>query len=99
MGTNTLREEKAMLDAVNYFPSVSIILPFEPKMSNHREIEKLLERTLSKVEDKLMANYTPETAKPVVHKLTSVISKLDFTSYLMIFWIVWIYWHLYLFYP
>ena len=76
-----LHEEKEVLEAVKYFPSVSIILPFEPKMSIHRELEHLLQRTVAKVEKDLMAVYTPEKAKPVIDKLRALIKRLDFTTY------------------
>jgi hypothetical protein len=76
-----LHEEKEVLDGVKYLPSVSIILPFEPKMSIHRELQYQLERTVAKVEKKLLASYTLEKAKPVIDKLKVLIKKLDFTTY------------------
>ena len=76
-----LSQENAVLEAVNYFPSVSIILPFEPKMSLHRELEYLLERTVEKVEKNLLSSYSYESAKPVIEKLKSVVNKVDFTSF------------------
>lgn len=39
MAQLTFQEEKEILEAANYLPSVSIILPFEPKMSAKTELE------------------------------------------------------------
>lgn len=74
-------EEREVLEAVKYLPSVSIILPFEPKMSVKKELEYQLQRVVEKVEKELMSNYAGEKVKPVLNKLKALIKKLDFTTY------------------
>lgn len=76
-----LQNEEMLLNAVNSFPSVSIILPFEPKMSVHRDLEYQLQRSVARVEKKLLANYTFETARPVIDKLHALVKNVDFTTY------------------
>lgn len=62
-------------------PNVSVILPFEPKMSVHRELELRLQRVLNQVEKGLIKTYSPEKVKPVADKLKALIRKIDFTSF------------------
>ena len=81
MSPAILHEEKDLLDATKYRPSVSIILPFEPKMSIHKELEYQLERTVSQVEKNLVNSYPVEKAKPVIDKLKLLTKKLDFSTY------------------
>ncbi len=38
MTTNTLDEEKAVMEEVNYLPAISIIQPFELDLNKHRVI-------------------------------------------------------------
>ena len=56
-------EEKDVLEAVKYLPSVSIILPFEPKMSVKRELAYRLQRVFHTVEKELMTSYSDEKVK------------------------------------
>ena len=77
----SLHEEKAVLEAVKYLPSVSIILPFEPKMSTHRQLEYQLQRAVTRVEKNLLNTYPSERAQPVIDKLKALITNLDFTTY------------------
>lgn len=76
-----LQEEKLILEPVKFMPSVSIILPFEPKMSLKRELEMLLQRVFKKVEKDLMRNYAEAKSKPVITKLNALLNKIDFGSY------------------
>lgn len=70
-----------VLDCVECYPTVSIILPFEPKMSVHRELEYQLARVCNQVEQYLEKNYSPETLAPVRDKLKELARKIDFTSF------------------
>ena len=75
------QEEKEVLEVVKYRPSISIIMPFEPKMSVKTELEYKLKLAVGRVESELMANYTSEKALPVLRRLRSVIKNLDFNTY------------------
>ncbi len=58
-------------------PSVSIALPFEPKMSQRSEWEPSLKAALGKVEKELMAGYSSAVAMSLIKKLQVLISNLN----------------------
>ncbi|MFI5133273.1 MAG: hypothetical protein ACHQEB_03000 [Chitinophagales bacterium] len=74
-------DEKDVFEAVKYRPCISIILPFEPKMSLKSELEYKLKLAVAKVESELLANYTEEKTLAILRKLRSVIRNLDFNTY------------------
>jgi Bacterial archaeo-eukaryotic release factor family 3 len=74
-------EEREVIGGVKYQPAVSIILPFEPKMSLKTELEYSLKRAMTKVESELMGNYPPEKAIPVINRLKDLIKQLNFNTY------------------
>src|SRR5690242_15372440 len=63
------------------FPSVSIFMPFNPKM----EMKNKLMFSLSKVTDKavseLQNKYPGEMSLLLIHKLRAIIKKLDFNTH------------------
>ena len=77
----TFQKEKELLEVDNYLPSVSIILPFEPKMSAKTELEYQLKRVIEKVERELMKNYVDEKARLVTDKLKNLVKTLDYSTY------------------
>ncbi len=81
MTTKTWSEEKAVMEAIKYLPAISIIQPFEPKMSLKTELEYRLKRVLEKVEKELMANYPVHTAVPVLVKLQNLIHQLNYNTH------------------
>lgn len=66
---------------VNDAPAVSIIMPFEPKMSAKAEIEYRLKLAVAKIEKELMLNYPSEKALPVIHRLSQLIHHLNFNTH------------------
>jgi hypothetical protein len=50
MNPNVTQEIREVLEAVHYRPAVSVILPFEPKMSLKRELTQSLKSAANKVE-------------------------------------------------
>jgi len=73
--------EKEMLGAVNCFPNISIILPFEPKMTVKKELEYMLQRVVDQVERDLKKNYAGERTDEVMNKLRNLIGNIDYTTY------------------
>lgn len=67
--------------ATQYQPAISIILPFEPKMSLKSELQHRLKLSIEKVKNELIKNYTRESYMPVLQKLHSIEDKIDFSSY------------------
>ena len=81
MATKTLSGADEILKAVKYMPCVSIIMPFEPKMSLRSELEYKLKLVLSKLESELLASYTEERSLAVLRRLRLLIKDLDFSTY------------------
>lgn len=78
---DTILPENEILDVVKYLPSVSIILPFEPKMSAKTEIDYQLKRVIEKVEKELFRNHETEEARLITGKLKDLVSRLDYSTY------------------
>lgn len=81
MNKNVVADLKEVLDAVSYLPSVSIIMPFEPKMSLKTELSHKLKLAVAKIEQQLMENYDPEKVNAVMNKLHKVIADLNYDTY------------------
>lgn len=81
MKKNIFLETEEVLKAVKYMPCVSIILPFEPKMSLKSELQYKLKLALGRVESELLANYTEEKSLNVLRKLRSLIKNIDYTTH------------------
>jgi hypothetical protein len=81
MKSETYYEEKELLEAVHYLPSVSVIIPFEPKMSTKTELEYKLKRISEGVERELSMNYIDEKVAPVMQKLKNQVNNLDYSTY------------------
>jgi len=62
-------------------PAVSIILPFEPKMSLKSEIEYKLKFSFARVEKELLDNYPKDKAMMVIQKLKNLIQSLNFDTH------------------
>lgn len=74
-------DEKAVLSAVKYLPAISIIMPFEPKISPRNDLEYRLKMAISKVEKELMNNYPSEKAVPVLDRLRHLVSEINFNTH------------------
>lgn len=81
MATKIFPEADEILSAVKYMPCVSIIMPFEPKMSLRSELEYKLKLAMDRVENELLASYTEERSLAVIRKLRPLIKNLDFNTH------------------
>lgn len=81
MTSKLLPGSEELLQSINYTPCVSIIIPFEPKMSLKAELDYKLKLAIGKVESRLMAEYTEDKVSSVLHKLNVVVKKLDYNTY------------------
>lgn len=68
-------------ETVSIYPSVSIIMPFEPKMTAKRTLSAALNNALVKVEQELLENFQMEMAMLVVDKLKIIIKALDYSTH------------------
>ncbi|HET9058056.1 MAG TPA: hypothetical protein VFN30_14520 [Chitinophagaceae bacterium] len=72
---------REVIGAVSYLPSVSLIMPFEPKMNLKTELAYKLKIATDKIEQQLMNNYEVEKANLILEKLKNLISQLSYTTY------------------
>jgi hypothetical protein len=75
------QEIKEVMEAVHYRPAVSVIMPFEPKMSLKTELIHSLKTAADKVERDLLENYPGELGALVMQKLRAIIKDLNFTTH------------------
>jgi len=68
-------------EAINFRPAVTIILPFEPKMSLKSMVLHSLKMASDKIERELKDNYQGATAKLIIEKLKSIITNLNFNTH------------------
>lgn len=74
-------EIKEVLQAVHYRPSVSIIVPFEPKMSLKTELTHSLKAAADRVERELKEGYPKEMGILVMEKLRAILKNLNYNTF------------------
>lgn len=70
-----------VIDSTPYRPCVSIVLPFEPKMTPKPELIRQLKLAIDKAEQKIRENYNNELAKLVLRKLKALSGNLNFSTF------------------
>lgn len=75
-----IQEEKEILNVPHSYPSVSVILPFEPKMTSRKSLENLIQQAMDKVKEQLVAAGTDE-AMTVIEKIGELVSQLNYNTY------------------
>lgn len=81
MPTNIKEAYVGILEAPQYLPCVSLILPFEPKMSLEKDLAYQLKIAVDKIENELLANYPADKAIPVIKKLIRQIKGLNYNTH------------------
>jgi Bacterial archaeo-eukaryotic release factor family 3 len=81
MTTTMTPELRELIEAVHYRPAVSIIMPFEPKMSLKTELMHALKFAADKVELELQENYPDEMSTLVMQKLKAIYKNLNFNTH------------------
>ena len=74
-------EIREVMEALHYRPAVSIIMPFEPKMSLKTELTHSLKTAADKVEQELLENYPDEMGMLVMQKLRGIIKGLNINTH------------------
>ncbi|MES2374274.1 MAG: hypothetical protein V4557_16975 [Bacteroidota bacterium] len=74
-------EIREVFGAVHYMPSVSIIMPFDPKMNPKAEIAHALKLAVDKVQREVSKNYPNELGRLVIQKLRTLLSDLNFNTH------------------
>ncbi len=67
--------------AIKASPSVSIFLPFEPKMFSRKDLELKWQSVIEKVESELSGKYDETSAKAVVNRLRQAVKELDYGTF------------------
>ncbi len=80
MKTETTHLPAGLSQGISYLPCVSILLPFNPKISLRSELEYRLKVALGKVEKQLLNGYEEEKAVEVIHRLQELVKGLDFDT-------------------
>lgn len=70
-----------VMEAVHYRPAVSVIIPFEPKMTPKEALWHSLKSAAAKVGHELKDNYPGEIGKLVMNKLENIFSRLNFNTH------------------
>lgn len=60
------------------FPSISLVLPFEPKMNNEDHLKKMLIREAQKIEEDILQKYPAKAVEPLIQKLHEIIAKVTY---------------------
>lgn len=81
MSTLSSPEIQEVLRAVHYRPAVSIIMPFEPKMSLKQELAYSLKTAADQVERKLSGQYPDEVVRLVMGKLKLLVKELNYNTF------------------
>ena len=70
-----------VLQSTHYVPSISMIIPFEPKMRVEIELRQRLKIAEQKAARQIREQYPDERAEPVLQKLNQLIAQLDFDTH------------------
>jgi Bacterial archaeo-eukaryotic release factor family 3 len=74
-------EKHKKMDPAHYWPAISIIMPFEPKMSLKTDLVHSLEIAADKAGQQLSENYSDEMSTLVMQKLKAIIRDLNFNTH------------------
>ena len=66
---------------VEQLPAISILLPFEPKMSATTELDQKIRTVLYNVKETLKINYSHTQVNEMMLKLNNIVSHLDYRTY------------------
>ncbi len=76
MNTNIDSEIREVMEALHYRPSVSVIIPFVPKINLETELKYAFKIATDKVEQELADNYPAEISALILQKLSGVIKNV-----------------------
>lgn len=74
-------EIRETAEATHYLPAVSIIMPFEPKMSLKADLIRSLKIACDKVERELVDNYPKDISILMMQKLNAITKEVNFHTF------------------
>ncbi|MEO8413220.1 MAG: hypothetical protein ABI472_06150 [Ginsengibacter sp.] len=69
------------LETIPVYPSISIIMPFEPKMTSKRELSVSVNNAMVRAEQELLENFQIDLAMLVIEKLKIVVRDLEYSTH------------------
>src|SRR6476619_4360454 len=81
MATINTPEIHETREAILFQPAISIVMPFEPKMTSKRDLVHALRFATEKIEQELADNYAEEMAMLMIKKLEVIISNLNYSTH------------------
>lgn len=72
---------RKVLEAVHYRPAVSIVLPFDPKMTGSAILKDSLRNVCDQVEKTLLKEYPAELALLLIQRLKGVLGNLNYSTH------------------
>lgn len=80
MNANLTPEVVEMIKALHYRPAVSILMPFEPKISLKTELTYALKIAVDEVRQKLLKDFPHEICMLMIQKLSGMVKNLDYDT-------------------
>ena len=63
------------------FPSIAVLFPFNPKMSEKQELDIQLKRVLSKAESAVLQKYSSDKSLEIILRLRQVMNRLNYNTH------------------
>lgn len=79
MDTEQLLEAEQLIKEKKTFPSISIIIPTNTKYPHFKYDEEKLKLLVNRLEEKILDEFPPSIADPLITKLSKVYQEIDFT--------------------
>ncbi len=81
MKTLIVETKNNVMAHTHHFPAVSLIMPFNPKMSSKKVISNALRMASVTIENDLQEHFPEDMGNLVMQKLQSVLNNLDFSTH------------------
>lgn len=79
MDTEQLLEAEQLIKEKKTFPSISIIIPTNTKYPHFKHDEEKLKLIVDRIETKILDEFPPSIADPLIARLSKVYQEIDFT--------------------
>ena len=74
-------EIKSIVDAVHFRPAISVVMPFEPKMSGSNGLAQSLKTAARKIERELLDKYPSDIVLMMMQKLNTIFQHLNYATH------------------
>ncbi|CAN5494105.1 hypothetical protein BH11BAC3_BH11BAC3_00920 [soil metagenome] len=81
MEINKAPGKAVVFEAATHHPSVSVFMPFEPKMTSKQYLRQMLEAAIKKVEQQMLHHYSYKEILGIRQKLKKVIAELNYNTH------------------